>query len=98
MKLHFHSASSNYTQNTGVRYSHANENSTRYTQEQSIHSLSQQNIVNNYFQIFDKNHTETQIKNLIAARLQPAYTLPEVHHTDKLASRINELLDFTLTV
>lgn len=98
MKLHFQSPAVDYAKNDTIRFSRAHENSARYSQEQSVESVSNQNLVNSYFQIFDEDYTEVEIKNLISARLQPSYKLPTVHDNQQLLSKAGGLLDFSLSV
>jgi hypothetical protein len=98
MKLHFQNATADYLQNSSVRVSRAQENSTRYAQEKNINTLSQQNIINNYFETFDASYSEVSIKNLIAARLQPSYVLPELHDHKALSAKAEELLSFSLAI
>ena len=81
-----------------VVHSKAGVHTTSFTQENKIQKLDQINIVNNYFKIFDQNLSETAIKNLISARLQPGYQLPQVHNTQALALKAEELLDFSLAI
>jgi hypothetical protein len=98
MKLHFQTSPLAYTKETNVRVSRAQENSTRYAQEKNINTLSQQNIINNYFETFDASYSEVSIKNLIAARLQPSYVLPELHDHKALSAKAEELLSFSLAI
>jgi len=98
MQLNFQAITSGLAQGTKVTYSRTSENSARYSNENSIQTLSQQNIVNNYFATFDKNYSEIEIKNLIAARLQPAYVLPELHNHKALSAKAEELLAFSLAI
>jgi len=98
MKLHFQNATADYLQNSSVRVSRAQENSTRYAQEKNINALAQQNLINDYFETFDNSYSEVTIKNLISARLQPSYQLPTVHDHKALAEKSQELLNFSLAV
>jgi len=86
------------TPKVDVNISKANDHSIRYADEKQIQKLDQQNIINNYFQTFDKSHTEIEIKNLIAARLQPAYQLPQVHDTKALSLKAQELLKVSFSI
>jgi len=86
------------SKNNEVRQSRAGQSAAGFTQEKNIHSISQKNIVNNYFEVFDKSFSEVTIKNLISARLQPAYQLPQVHDFEALASKADELLDFSIAI
>jgi len=76
----------------------ANNSSNHYANVQQIQHLEQKNIVDDYFKTFDKSHTEIEIKNLIAARLQPSYQLPQIHDTKALSLKARELLDFSLSI
>jgi len=98
MQINFQEITSGLAQKTKVTYSHSGESSARYANENRIQSLSQQNIVNNYFTSFEKSHSEIQIKNLIAARLQPAYILPQLHDNQALSAKAEELLSFSLSI
>ena len=98
MQLNFQTTTSGLTQGTKVTYSRTGENSARYANEKQIQALSQQNIVNNCFATFDKNYSEIEIKNLIAARLQPSYVLPELHDHKALSAKAEELLAFSLAI
>lgn len=101
MKLDFQSSVSNYSEqikNIKVTYSKAAENAIGFTQEKQINSLHEQNIVDNYFKTFDQDLSDVAIKNLISARLQPAYKLPQVHNTEALSANAQELLNFSLKI
>ncbi len=100
MKLNFQSLASNYSEqvkNIHVTYSKASENAIGFSQEKNINNLHEQNMVNNYFKIFDQNLSDTAIKNLISARLQPSSALPEVHKMENLSAKAHDLLSFSLT-
>ena len=101
MKLQLQNTLSTYSdvpKDTSVRQSKAGQNATGFAQEKDIQNISQQNIVNNYFEVFDKSFSDVTIKNLISARLQPAYQLPEVHDFKTLSAKANELLDFSIAI
>lgn len=101
MKLHFQSiapAYSEQTKNTTVTYSRASEKATGFANEKQIQSLQQQNVVDEYFKLYDQSYSDVAIKNLIAARLQPSYQLPHIHDTKVLSSKADELLNFTLSI
>lgn len=72
--------------------------SNKYAAENHIEKLEHRNIIDVYFKIFDGSHTEVEIKNMIAARLQPAYQLPQVHDTKALSLKAKELLNFSFTI
>jgi len=101
MKLQLQNSMPTYSetsQNSEVRQSRAGQNAAGFNQEKNIQSLSQKNIVNNYFEVFDKSYSDVTIKNLISARLQPAYQLPEVHNFEALSAKADELLDFSIAI
>ena len=101
MKLHTQNILPTYSepsQKSELRQSRASENALGFTQEKKIQSLDQMNIVNNYFEVFDQSFSDITIKNLISARLQPAYQLPEIHDFKQLSSKANELLDFSIAI
>ena len=101
MKLHFQSSAlvySEQTKDTTVTYSRASEKATGFTHEKQIQSLQQQNVVNEYFKLYDQSYSDVAIKNLIAARLQPSYQLPKIHDTQALSSKADELLNFSLSI
>lgn len=101
MRLDFQSSASPYSEqakNIKVTYSKASENALGFTQEKKINHLHEQNMVDSYFKIFEQNLTDTAIKNLISARLQPSYKLPEVHNMENLSAKANELLSFSLKI
>lgn len=101
MKLDFQSSVSNYSEqvkNIRVTYSKASESAIGFTQEKKISHLHEQNMVDSYFKIFDQNLTDTAIKNLISARLQPSYKLPEVHKMENLLAKADDLLNFSLAI
>jgi hypothetical protein len=101
MKLHFQSSAPVYseqTRDTTVTYSRASEKATGFTHEKQIQSLQQQNVVNEYFKLYDQSYSDVAIKNLIAARLQPSYQLPQIHDTQALTSKADELLNFSLSI
>ena len=101
MKLNFSSAAPQYfeqTKSMPTVQSRANQHSTNFAQEKNINKLEHQNLVNNYFQIFDQSYSEVTIKNLISARLQPSIELPRVHNTEYLSSKSEELLEFSLAI
>ncbi len=83
---------------TSLKQSNASQNAAGFAQEKNIKNINQQNIVNNYFEVFDQSFTEETIKNLISARLQPAYQLPEVHDFKALSAKANHLLDFSIAI
>lgn len=96
-------------QDTAVNYSLSNNeaptqrsNSTQtaagFTQEKNIKNISQQVIVNNYFEVFDKSLSVETIKNLISARLQPEHKLPNVHNFEALSAKADKLLDFSIAI
>jgi hypothetical protein len=72
--------------------------SSKYANENNIQKLDQKNIIDGYFKIFNESHTEVEIKNMIAARLQPAYQLPQVHDHKTLSLKAKELLNFSFTI
>lgn len=101
MKLHFQNSTPIYslqTDNSPVTYSRASEKATGFAHEKEIQSLQQQNVVDEYFKLYDKSYSDVTIKNLIAARLQPSYQLPHIHDTKALLSKADELLDFSLSI
>jgi len=101
MKLHFQNAAPVYTEqmkNTTTTYSRASKKATGFAQEKEIQSLQQQNVVDEYFKLYDQSYSDVTIKNLIAARLQPSYQLPSIHDTKALLSKADELLDFSTSV
>lgn len=101
MKLHFTNtvpAYSEQTKNTTVTYSRSSEKATGFANEKKIQNLQQQNVVDEYFKLYDQNYSDVAIKNLIAARLQPSYQLPKIHDTQALSSKVDELLDFSLSI
>ena len=101
MKLQLQNTLSTYSdtpKETSVRQSKAGQSAAGFTQEKNIQNLSQQNIVNNYFEVFDQNFSDVTIKNLISARLQPAYQLPEIHDFKALSAKANEFLDFSIAI
>ncbi|MFC2073693.1 hypothetical protein ACFLR3_00430 [Campylobacterota bacterium] len=101
MKLQLQNTLSTYSdtsKETSVRQSKAGQNATGFSEEKNIQNVSQQNIVNNYFEVFDQSFSDVMIKNLILARLQPAYQLPEVHNFKALSAKANELLDFSIAI
>ncbi len=101
MKLQLQNTLSTYSdtsKETSVRQSNAGQNAAGFSQEKNIQNVSQQNIVNNYFEVFDQSFSDVTIKNLISARLQPAYQLPEVHDHKALSAKANELLDFSIAI
>ena len=81
-----------------VRQSKASQNAAGFVQEKGIQNINEQTIVNNYFEVFEEGYSEVTIKNLISARLQPAYQLPIVHNFETLSAKANELLDFSLAI
>lgn len=100
MKLHFQNAAPVYSEqmkNTTVTYSRASEKATGFAHEKEIQSLQQKNVVDEYFKLFDQSYSDVAIKNLIAARLQPSYKLPDIHDTKALLSKADELLDFSMS-
>jgi len=101
MKLHFQSSAAAYseqTKNTTVTYSRASEKAAGFSHEKQIQSLQQQNVVDEYFKLYDQSYSDVAIKNLIAARLQPSYQLPHIHDTQVLSSKVDELLNFSLSI
>lgn len=101
MQLNFSSTSSYHSDTTPkiqVRTSHANERSTSFSNENNLNTIEQKALVESYFKLFDENYTEVEIKNLIAARLQPSSALAQVHNTQELSLKYKELLDFSLSV
>ena len=85
-------------QNTPVQTRHSSAESINFAQEKNIQKIEQQNLVNGYFKLFGENHSDVAIKNLISARLQPAYVLPEIHDTQALSDKAAELLDFSIAI
>lgn len=83
---------------TSVRQSKAGQSAVGFAQEKNIQNISQQNIVNSYFEVFDEGYSDLTIKNLISARLQPAYQLPKVHDFEALSAKANGLLDFSIAI
>lgn len=75
----------------------ANTSSINYANEKHIQRLEHQTIIDGYFKIFNDSLTEIEIKNLISAKLQPSFLLPQVHNTDELSLKTKELLDFSLS-
>lgn len=101
MKIHGQNTLPTYSEapkDTSVRQSKAGQNAVDFAQEKNIQNVSQQNIVNNYFEVFDQNFSDVTIKNLISARLQPAYQLPEIHDFKALSAKADELLDFSIAI
>lgn len=101
MKVHSQNTLSTYSEapkDTSVQQSKAAQNAAGFSQQKNIQNLSQQNIVNNYFEVFDEGYSDLTIKNLISARLQPAYQLPEIHDFKALSAKANELLDFSIAI
>lgn len=101
MKLHFQNTTPPYpqqTENTVVTYSRASEKAAGFAHEKQIQSLQQQNVVDEYFKLYDQSHSDVAIKNLIAARLQPSYQLPQIHDTQALSLKADELLHFSLSI
>ena len=72
--------------------------SSKYANENNIQKIDQKNIIDGYFKVFDGNLIEIEIKNLIAARLQPAYKLPQVHDIKALSLKAKELLNISFTI
>ncbi len=101
MKINSQSTLPTYSEapkETSIRQTKAGQNALGFAQEKNIQNINQQNIVNNYFEVFDESLSEETIKNLISARLQPAYQLPEVHDYKALSAKANELLDFSIAI
>lgn len=83
---------------TPVIHSKVSTKTAQFSQENNIRSLHEINIVDDYFKIFEHNLSEAAIKNLISARLQPGYQLPQVHDTKALSEKATELLAFSLAI
>ncbi len=101
MKLHFQNSTSTYspkTEHSTVSYSRASEKAVGFAHEKEIQSLQQQNVIDEYFKLYDQNYSDVAIKNLIAARLQPSYQLPQIHDAQTLASKTDKLLTFSLSI
>ena len=101
MKIHSQAPNINLNEQTKkieIKSSNVSNNSALYANEHNIQKLDQKNIVDDYFKTFDKSRTEVEIKNLIAARLQPSYQLPQVHDMQLLSSKAKELLNFSLAI
>ncbi len=101
MKIHSQTTVPTYSEtpvDTSVKQSKASQNAQGFVQEKNIQNINEQNIVNNYFEVFDQSFSDVTIKNLISARLQPAYQLPEVHDFKTLSAKANELLDFSIAI
>ena len=86
------------TNDAPVQRSTSAHNAAGFTQEKNIKNISQQVIVNNYFEVFDKNLSVETIKNLISARLQPEHKLPNVHNFEALSAKADKLLDFSIAI
>jgi len=101
MKLHFQTSGASFPDqipDIKIRTSRASESSVNFANERQIQKLDQQGVINDYFSIFDETHTDIEIKNLIAARLQPSYQLPQIHDMKVLSQKANELLKFSLSI
>jgi len=101
MKIHFQNSAPAYseqTKSTTVTYSRASEKAVGFAHEKQIQSLQQQNVVDEYFKLYDKSYSDVAIKNLIAVRLQPSYQLPQIHDSQLLSSKADELLNFSLSI
>jgi len=101
MKLHFQNSVPVYseqTKSTTVTYSRASEKAVGFAHEKQIQNLQHQNVVDEYFKLFDQNYSDVTIKNLIAVRLPPSYQLPQIHDYQLLSSKADELLNFSLSI
>ncbi len=78
--------------------SNAAASSHQFSDANDIKNIADQNVVSSYFDIFDENFSEVTIKNLISARLQPAYKLPQIHDSKALSAKANELLNFSIAI
>lgn len=102
MKIQSQTSGFNFPEQTQKTVSDTSSKSTssssKYANENNIHKIEQKNIIDGYFKIFNESHTEVEIKNMIAARLQPAYQLPQVHDYKALSLKAKELLNFSFTI
>ena len=78
--------------------SNSAQSAADFSHEKNIKNISQQVIVNNYFEVFDKSLSTETIKNLISARLQPEHKLPNVHNFEALSAKADKLLDFSIAI
>lgn len=83
---------------TPIVRSKAGTQTASFTQANNIQNLNEIIIVDDYFKIFEKNLSEVAIKNLISARLQPGYQLPQIHNSKALEHKTQELLEFSLAI
>ena len=86
------------TNEAPAKRSNSTQTAVGFTQENNIKDISQQVIVNNYFEVFDKSLSVDMIKNLISARLQPEHKLPNVHNFEALSAKADKLLDFSIAI
>ncbi len=86
------------SQKSETHQSKATQNAVGFAQEKNIQNIAEKNIVNNYFEVFDESLSDVAIKNLISARLQPAYQLPVIHDFKALSAKANKLLDFSIAI
>ncbi len=101
MKLHFQGAGIVFpepTQKVEIDTANVSNKSARYADDKNIQSIEQQNLIDGYFKIFNETHTDLEIKNLIAARLQPSYQLPKVHDMALLSAKADQLLNFSFSI
>lgn len=86
------------TNDVPTKRSNSTQTAVGFTQKNNIKDISQQVIVNNYFEVFDKSLSVDMIKNLISARLQPEHKLPNVHNFEALSAKADKLLDFSIAI